>query len=205
MCADTLLNVINDLLDFSKLEAGKMQVFSVPLSLNETISEVVRALSYTNIEKHLQTIEELELDSSLIVLGDPVRLHQILMNLMSNAYKFTSRGSVTVKAKIDHEDPDWIQVTVSVTGKCFVQDRSWLQYILTMSRYWHWHLARTAEEAVHPILASRFFNRSQLWRYRIGTLHLQGYHRECPERQDLAGEQARSRHHCLLQHAFQEG
>jgi signal transduction histidine kinase len=124
VCADTLLNVINDLLDFSKLEAGKMQVFSVPLSLNETISEVVRALSYTNIEKHLQTIEELELDSSLIVLGDPVRLHQILMNLMSNAYKFTSRGSVTVKAKVDREDKDWIQVTVSVTGKYFLQDRS---------------------------------------------------------------------------------
>jgi signal transduction histidine kinase/serine/threonine protein kinase len=117
VCADTLLNVINDLLDFSKLEAGKMQVFSVPLSLNETISEVVRALSYTNIEKHLQTIEELELDSNLIVLGDPVRLHQILMNLMSNAYKFTSKGSVTVRAKVDREDKDSIQVTVSVTGK----------------------------------------------------------------------------------------
>ena len=121
VCADTLLNVINDLLDFSKLEAGKMQVFSVPLSLNETISEVVRALSYTNIEKHLHTIEELELDSSLIVLGDPVRLHQILMNLMSNAYKFTSRGSVTVRAKVDREDKDSIQVTVSVTGKFSLQ------------------------------------------------------------------------------------
>ena len=79
VCADTLLSVINDILDFSKLEAGKMQVFSVPLSLNETISEVVRALSYTNIERNLQTIEQLELDPNLIVLGDPVRLHQILM------------------------------------------------------------------------------------------------------------------------------
>ncbi|KAK0895628.1 Chk1 protein kinase [Friedmanniomyces endolithicus] len=115
VCADTLLSVINDILDFSKLEAGKMQVFSVPLSLTETISEVVRALSYTNLERNLKTIEELELDPDLIVMGDPVRLHQILMNLMSNAYKFTAKGSVTVRAKLDRQDSDSIQATVSVT------------------------------------------------------------------------------------------
>ncbi|KAK5731642.1 Chk1 protein kinase [Elasticomyces elasticus] len=115
VCADTLLSVINDILDFSKLEAGKMQVFSVPLSLTETISEVVRALSYTNLERNLKTIEELDLDPHMIVMGDPVRLHQILMNLMSNAYKFTARGSVTVRAKVDRQDADMIQVTVSVT------------------------------------------------------------------------------------------
>lgn len=115
VCADTLLSVINDILDFSKLEAGKMQVFSVPLSLTETISEVVRALSYTNLERNLKTVEELDLDPKLIVMGDPVRLHQILMNLMSNAYKFTAKGSVTVRAKVEYEDADIIRPTVSVT------------------------------------------------------------------------------------------
>lgn len=115
VCADTLLSVINDLLDFSKLEAGKMQVFSVPLSLTETITEVVRALSYTNIERNLETITALELDPNLVVMGDPVRLHQILMNLMSNAYKFTAKGSVTVRAKLDSEDAEGVRVTVSVT------------------------------------------------------------------------------------------
>ncbi|KAK3058206.1 Chk1 protein kinase [Extremus antarcticus] len=114
VCADTLLSVINDILDFSKLEAGKMQVFSVPLSLNETISEVVRALSYTNVEKNLPTVEELEIDPKLIVYGDPVRLHQILMNLMSNAYKFTSQGQVTIRAKAEKEDSQSITVTISV-------------------------------------------------------------------------------------------
>ena len=92
-----------------------MQVFSVPLSLTETISEVVRALSYTNLERNLKTIEQLELDPKMIVMGDPVRLHQILMNLMSNAYKFTARGNVSVRAKVEHEDDQSIQVTVSVT------------------------------------------------------------------------------------------
>ena len=71
VCADTLLTVINDILDFSKLEAGKMKLFSVPLNLHETITEVVRALSYTNIEKKLETIVDLDLDKHLLVLGDP--------------------------------------------------------------------------------------------------------------------------------------
>lgn len=115
VCADTLLSVINDILDFSKLEAGKMTVFSVPLSLTETISEVVRALSYTNIEKGLKTIEKLELDRELIVMGDPVRLHQILFNLMSNSFKFTAKGSITVRAVVDHDDGDTITTTISVT------------------------------------------------------------------------------------------
>jgi len=115
VCADLLLNVINDILDFSKLEAGKMQVFSVPLSLTETISEVVRALSYTNLERNLRTVEELDLPPQLVVMGDPVRLHQILMNLMSNAYKFTAKGGVTLRAKAEQEDADTIQVRVSVT------------------------------------------------------------------------------------------
>lgn len=115
VCADTLLSVINDILDFSKLEAGKMNVFSVPLSLTETISEVVRALSYTNIEKGLKTLENLELDSQQIVMGDPVRLHQILFNLMSNSFKFTSKGSITVGAVIESEDAENIYTIISVS------------------------------------------------------------------------------------------
>lgn len=114
VCADTLLSIINDLLDYSKLEAGKMNVISMPLSLNETITEVVRALAYTNAERGLKTVEQLELDPELLVMGDPVRLHQILMNLLSNSYKFTNRGSVTVRATVDQESEEWIDVTCSV-------------------------------------------------------------------------------------------
>nr|POE47989.1 hybrid signal transduction histidine kinase k [Quercus suber] len=115
VCADTLLSVINDILDFSKLEAGKMTIFRIPLSLTQTIKEVVRALSYTNLERNLKTFEQLELDPNLVVMGDPVRMHQILMNLMSNAYKFTARGSVTVRATVENETADEIHVRVSVT------------------------------------------------------------------------------------------
>ncbi|KAG8629210.1 hypothetical protein KVT40_003075 [Elsinoe batatas] len=115
VCADTLLSVINDILDFSKLEAGKMNLFNVQLSLKETISEVVRALSYTNMERGLSTIEELEIDAEMLVMGDPVRLHQVFMNLLSNAYKFTAKGKVTVRAILEYEDEHSIQVQCSVT------------------------------------------------------------------------------------------
>ncbi|KAF2202202.1 hypothetical protein GQ43DRAFT_439896 [Delitschia confertaspora ATCC 74209] len=114
VCADTLLSIINDLLDYSKLEAGKMAWNPMPLSLTETITEVVRALAYTNAERGLRTIEQLELDPELLVMGDPVRLHQIMMNLLSNSYKFTHKGSVTVKAVVDQESEEWIDITCSV-------------------------------------------------------------------------------------------
>lgn len=115
VCADTLLTIINDLLDYSKLEAGKMSMISVPLSLTQTITEVVRALAYTNHERGLRTIEQLEIDPEIFVMGDPVRLHQILMNLLSNSYKFTPRGTVTVKAVVDKEDDQNIDITCSVS------------------------------------------------------------------------------------------
>ena len=113
-CADCLL-VINDILDFSKLEAGKMKMFRVPLNLHQTITEVVRALKYSNRDRGLETIEDLQLDRNLLVLGDPVRLHQVFMNLLSNSYKFTAKGSVTVRATTDSQSKDSIKVTCSVT------------------------------------------------------------------------------------------
>ena len=126
VCADTLLTVINDILDFSKLEAGRMKLFSVPLNLKETITEVVRALSYTNLEKGLITNEELDLSPDLLVMGDPVRLHQIFMNLLSNAYKFTSSGSVTVRAQTQFENDESMRVTCSVedTGIGITQEQA---------------------------------------------------------------------------------
>jgi signal transduction histidine kinase len=115
VCADTLLSVINDLLDFTKLEAGKMNFSSLPMNLPDTIREVVRALSYQNNEKGLETIVSLDnLSPDQVVLGDPLRLHQILLNLLSNAYKFTLKGSVTVRSRINKETAKFINVTISV-------------------------------------------------------------------------------------------
>ncbi|GBF62082.1 autoinducer 2 sensor kinase/phosphatase [Trichophyton mentagrophytes] len=115
VCADTLLTLINDILDFSKLEAGKMKVSIVPINLRQTIAEVVRALRYTHREKGLETVEDLDsIDPDLLVMGDPVRLHQIFMNLLSNSYKFTPAGSVTVRAIVEEDTPEKIRVTCKV-------------------------------------------------------------------------------------------
>lgn len=102
-----------------------MKLFSVPLNLKETITEVVRALSYTNLERGLQTIEDLDLDSETLVMGDPVRLHQIIMNLLSNSYKFTAKGSVTVRSRTEFEDEKSIRVTCSIadTGIGITQEQ----------------------------------------------------------------------------------
>lgn len=116
VCADTLLTLINDILDFSKLEAGKMKISTVPLNLRETISEVVRALRYTHRDRGLETIEDVDkVPPDLLVLGDPVRLHQIFMNLLSNSYKFTPKGSVTVRAKVTREGKGRVRLECSVS------------------------------------------------------------------------------------------
>ena len=125
VCADTLLIVINDILDYSKLEAGKLKLYYSPLNLKETIMEVVRALIYTNHERGLETKMDLDLDPELLVLGDPVRLHQLFMNTMSNSYKFTKKGSVHVRAQGVREDSESLTVTCSVadTGIGITQDQ----------------------------------------------------------------------------------
>ncbi|KAI9801461.1 MAG: hypothetical protein M1833_002693 [Piccolia ochrophora] len=113
VCADTLLTVINDILDYSKLEAGKMQLVSIPFNLHEAIQEVVRALACTHQEQGLKTVEKIDLPS-LLVMGDPVRVHQIMMNLLSNSYKFTQKGSVTVRAFVVQRTKTHIRIQCSV-------------------------------------------------------------------------------------------
>lgn len=117
ICADTLLTVINDILDYSKLESGKMGLIRVPVNLTDSITEVVRALAYTNHERGLETFKDLALEPDMLVSADPVRLHQIFMNLLSNAYKFTPKpGKIYVRARVDQEWDSKIQIT------CEVQD-----------------------------------------------------------------------------------
>ena len=102
-----------------------MKLFNVPFNLNDTIKEVVRALEYTGHDKGLQTIKELDLDPKLLVLGDPMRLHQIFMNLISNSYKFTAKGSVAIRAKMTAEDREGVTVTFSIadTGIGITQEQ----------------------------------------------------------------------------------
>ena len=112
--ADLLLTVINDILDFSKMEADKMELFIVAFKADEMMREVVRSVSYSNRDKknvrNVEILQDIELPQSLI-FGDPVRLHQVLGNLVSNSLKFTENGSITIGARTDWETSDQVKLT----------------------------------------------------------------------------------------------
>lgn len=111
--ADLLLTVINDILDFSKMEADRMELFNVAFNPDEMLREVVRSMSYSRQDKKMKDVEikrDFQLPQTLIY-GDPVRLHQVLGNLIGNSLKFTERGSITVGARVDYETVDLIGLT----------------------------------------------------------------------------------------------
>ncbi|KAN0090377.1 HHK1, histidine kinase-group X protein [Hyaloscypha variabilis] len=112
--ADLLLTVINDILDFSKMEADKMELFIVAFKADEMMREVVRSVSYSNRDKknvrNVEILQDINLPKSLI-FGDPVRLHQVLGNLVSNSLKFTENGSITIGARTDWETSDQVKLT----------------------------------------------------------------------------------------------
>ena len=96
--AAALLNVINDVLDFSKIEAGKMDLEVTVFSLEELLRETMKFLALRAHEKNLEFSYGLADDIPPLLSGDPFRLRQILINLISNAIKFTERGKITVTA-----------------------------------------------------------------------------------------------------------
>ncbi|KAL7798156.1 hypothetical protein V8C37DRAFT_368916 [Trichoderma ceciliae] len=112
--ADLLLTVINDILDFSKMEADKMKLYIIAFNPEEMVKEVVRAVSYSNREKtskkNVKIIQDIDLPSMLIY-GDPIRLHQVLGNLIGNSLKFTEDGSITIGARLDEETKERATLT----------------------------------------------------------------------------------------------
>src|SRR5712691_6728068 len=95
----SLLTVINDILDFSKIEAGRLEVETVPFSLRESVGDTMRTLALEAHKKGLELACEIAPDAPDALLGDPVRLRQILFNLVGNAVKFTERGRVVVRVQ----------------------------------------------------------------------------------------------------------
>src|SRR6185369_1963241 len=94
--ADSLLLVINDILDFSKIEAGRLELESTELELGEVVADAVKALALRAHEKGLELGYRIAPGVPQSLLGDPLRLRQILLNLIGNAIKFTDRGEVFV-------------------------------------------------------------------------------------------------------------
>ncbi|MEO5329754.1 MAG: response regulator [Magnetococcus sp. THC-1_WYH] len=94
--ANNLLGVLNDILDFSKIEAGKLEMEWIPFQLRDVLDEVTNMISFKAREKGLNLLVGAKPDVPNAVIGDPLRLRQILVNLANNAVKFTQTGEVVV-------------------------------------------------------------------------------------------------------------
>ncbi|WP_159397916.1 response regulator [Sorangium cellulosum] len=103
--ADALLAIINDVLDFSKIEAGKLEIEPVAFDPNEIIGDAVKTLALRAHEKRLELAFQVGPEVPEALVGDPLRLRQVLVNLVSNAVKFTDAGEVLVRASIDARAP----------------------------------------------------------------------------------------------------
>ena len=113
--ANGLLTVINDILDLSKVESGRLDIEEVQFSLSVVARDVGRMMSFAAERKALLFVEKLEIGTKdLIVLGDPGRCRQILTNLLTNSIKFTSHGSVTLSAWVKEETNTTVTVTFEV-------------------------------------------------------------------------------------------
>ena len=112
--AEALLTVLNDILDFSKIEAGKMELEAIEFDLRGVIEELGDILAVKAREKSLELVLTLDTDVPRFVIGDPARLRQILLNLTSNAIKFTDRGEVVVRGTLIGAAEGSAQVRLSV-------------------------------------------------------------------------------------------
>ncbi|GHD01188.1 hybrid sensor histidine kinase/response regulator [Pseudorhodoferax aquiterrae] len=97
--AKGLLGIINDILDFSKIEAGKLTIEQVPFRLDQVLDDLANQVGFKADEKDLELVFDLPSEVPTLLVGDPLRLGQVLLNLANNAIKFTDRGEVTVSVR----------------------------------------------------------------------------------------------------------
>jgi PAS domain S-box-containing protein len=118
LSADSLLTVINDILDYSKIEAGKIELEIIDFNLRDCAEEALKTIASHADERGLELTCDFAPDVPELVEGDPGRLRQIILNLLSNAIKFTHHGEVALKVQIENEEGDMrvLRFTVTDTG-----------------------------------------------------------------------------------------
>ena len=116
--SDNLLSLINDILDFSKIEAGKLELESVPIDMVSMVDEVLTLQAPSSQQKDLQLLGLVYDDVPAEIIGDPLRIKQVLTNLVHNAVKFTEAGEVIVRVLVEESDggEPMLGVKVSDTG-----------------------------------------------------------------------------------------
>jgi|GEM_PF-4900142 len=112
---ESLLSIINDILNLSKIEAGKIELESFPFSIQETIENTFDILAAKAAEKELEMVYFITPDIPHRVMGDPTRIQQVLLNLLGNAIKFTEDGHIAVALESEQLDPDHLMLTIHVS------------------------------------------------------------------------------------------
>lgn len=156
--ANNLLAIINDVLDFSKLEAGKLILESIPSSLRSTLDDVVTLLAHSSHDKGLELTLNIKNDVPDNVIGDPLRLQQVITNLVGNAIKFTEGGNIDILVEKRALSNTKVQIEVQIrdTGigiperdqsRLFRAFRRGCQYFPPPRRYrtGHGHYAKTGQ------------------------------------------------------------
>jgi len=125
MSGDALTVLINDILDLAKVDAGKMIFEQTPFKMAASISAMIHLFETKIQEKNLKLIKKYDDKIPGVLVGDPVRLHQIILNLVSNAVKFTSKGEITICAELLDEDEvnATVEFSVTDTGIGIAEDR----------------------------------------------------------------------------------
>lgn len=116
--ADSLMGIINNILDISKIEAGELEFEQRAFDLKELLINLQQTFQFKVKEKPVSVIVDIDSDLHNLVIGDSVRLNQVLTNLLGNASKFTQRGTIGVRAKLVKKESDifWIEFDVHDTG-----------------------------------------------------------------------------------------
>jgi PAS domain S-box-containing protein len=112
--AESLLGIINDILDFSKIEAGKLDIEHVDFNLADVLENLANVLGMKAEEKGLELLYSEPPELPLALVGDPLRLSQVLLNLGNNAVKFTERGEVTVTLRVAKRGPGFVDLGFEV-------------------------------------------------------------------------------------------
>jgi len=114
MSGDAMTVLINDILDLAKVDAGKMNFEQIPFNMKASVSTMIHVFETKILEKNLKLIKKYDDAIPNVLLGDPVRLHQIILNLVSNAIKFTNEGEITVVVTLLSKADDHVTIEFMV-------------------------------------------------------------------------------------------
>ena len=121
----SLLELINDILDFSKIEAGKLVVEKIAFDLEDEVNKFFKVMALSVREKGLDFVMEIDAEVPRYIMGDPLRLRQVLTNLVGNARKFTDEGSISLKVTMDKDEvsSEVLRFSITDTGIGIPLDR----------------------------------------------------------------------------------